>query len=601
MKRVRFRLSFKIGIAVVFAIAIIGIVLSFVISNQYRDIYIANETAIKHRNGIMTGEFVRYVFSNEEKTIPKEYDESFVYLLDHPEEAKTLAQEKIGEDGSLVKLFSDIDTRNVEDYSKLYNDLEKYPSPEYDDVRLALAILNSQSLKGVLQQKIDKDAKYEFRRYDNTGHYGGWILENSDEFGYSGGSSYNIISGESDLDELPGLKQALEEKDFEGLYSDSYVEDSDGNYYMDVYTPVFISDDYVYVFVSIKDWTSMFRSIDESVFTLVSGMVIMLSILLVIIIVLMHQIVTKKTARIRRAIIAYEDNGDVEAFNNSIKKTARGTDEINLLASELRDMAKSIDENIQERSKIAAETERQKTEMDIAASIQRGNLLSDFKAVTAGSGIELFASMTPLKEVGGDYYGCVRPDDDHIAFLIADVSDKGIPAAMFMMNSKGLIERELMDGKSPAEVLNFVNNTVAEGNDADMFVTVWLCLMTVSTGECQIVNAGHENPVIKKPNSDWQAVEYRHFLPIGAMPGLVFEEHTRKLEHGDIVFVYTDGVTDSTDPSGNHFGEDRLLRALNNISSEEPEEIIGGITKQLEEYMEGMEQFDDITMLCFRY
>ena len=237
----------------------------------------------------------------------------------------------------------------------------------------------------------------------------------------------------------------------------------------------------------------------------------------------------------------------------------------------------------------------------MAASIQTSQLPSVFPPYPDRKEFELYASMDPAREVGGDFYDFFLIDDDHLCLVMADVSGKGIPAALFMMVSKILIKTRILNGESPGQALANVNNQLMEGNAAEMFVTVWLAVLTISTGKGIAANAGHEHPVLRHAGEDYQLVEYKHSPAIAAMEDMVFKEHEFEMHPGDSLFVYTDGVPEASDKDNVLFGSERLLKALNSSPDSGAEETIAGVSRAIADFVGDAEQFDDITMLCLRY
>ena len=192
-------------------------------------------------------------------------------------------------------------------------------------------------------------------------------------------------------------------------------------------------------------------------------------------------------------------------------------------------------------------------------------------------------------------------DDDHLAFVMADVSGKGVPAALLMMVSRVLIKSGLQNGKDPAETLRSVNNQLCESNDADFFVTVWLAVLEISTGKAIAANAGHEHPALRRAGGAYELQLYRHSMPVGTIRDLRFRQHDFQLNPGDSFFVYTDGVPEATNGEKELYGTGRMLEALNRDPDAQPEEVLARITQDINRFVDGAEQFDDITMLCFRY
>ena len=214
---------------------------------------------------------------------------------------------------------------------------------------------------------------------------------------------------------------------------------------------------------------------------------------------------------------------------------------------------------------------------------------------------DLYASMDPAKEVGGDFYDFFLVDDDHIALVMADVSGKGVPAALFMVIAKTLIKNRAQLGESPAEILKNVNEQLCEGNEAELFVTVWLAVIEISTGRGLAANAGHEHPVIRRADGKYELVTYRHSPAVAAMEGTKFREHPFEMYPGDRLFVYTDGVPEATNAENELFGAERMLAALNRDPDASPEELLHTVRKEIDAFVGDAPQFDDITMMSFCY
>ncbi len=248
-------------------------------------------------------------------------------------------------------------------------------------------------------------------------------------------------------------------------------------------------------------------------------------------------------------------------------------------------------------SKLAA-TE---TELNMATEIQMSMLPLTFPAFPDRSEFDIYASMDPAKEVGGDFYDFFLIDDDHLATVIADVSGKGVPAALFMMSSKILLNDHATIGGSPAEILERVNKLVYANNKAHMFVTVWLGILEISTGKLTSASAGHEYPMINV-NGKYELLKDKHGLAIGAMPNSKYKDTEITLNKGDSVFVYTDGVAEATDANNKLFGTDRTLEALNAIQAGvSQKEILAGVRSAVDAFVKEAPQFDDLTMLGLKY
>ncbi len=246
------------------------------------------------------------------------------------------------------------------------------------------------------------------------------------------------------------------------------------------------------------------------------------------------------------------------------------------------------------------ERERIGTELHMANRIQASMLPHEFPPFPDRKEFDIYASMDPAKEVGGDFYDFFLIDEDHLCLVIADVSGKGIPAALFMMISKVILQSCAMLGQSTAEILRKTNDALCSGNQVEMFVTVWLGILEISTGKITAANAGHEYPALMK-DGRFSLLKDKHGFVIGGMDGVRYKEYEIQLEPGDKLFVYTDGVPEATDASEAMFGTDRMLEALNEAPDAPPQEILKNVRSATDRFVKDAEQFDDLTMLCIEY
>ena len=284
-----------------------------------------------------------------------------------------------------------------------------------------------------------------------------------------------------------------------------------------------------------------------------------------------------------------------------LTESIRNSDEIGLLADSIDRMEDQIVSYVENLTRITAEKERLGTELDIARRIQETMLPLVFPPFPERKDFEIYATMNPAREVGGDFYDFFLVDSDHLGLVIADVSGKGIPAAMFMTITKKLIKERIMLGESPAEAFYNVNNQLCDGNETDMFVTVWLAVLNLSTGKGIAANAGHEHPAVCRAGENYKLSLYRHSLALAVMPGVSFREHSFELQPGDSIFVYTDGVPEATDSANNLFGTGRMLEALNLDPSSPPEKLLQTVAQSIDSFVGDAPQFDDITMLSLHY
>ena len=276
-------------------------------------------------------------------------------------------------------------------------------------------------------------------------------------------------------------------------------------------------------------------------------------------------------------------------------------DEIENLALIMADMESGLAEYETQLTAVTAEKERVGAELALATRIQADMLPNIFPAFPERREFDIYASMVPAKEVGGDFYDFFLVDDDHLALVMADVSGKGVPAALFMMMTKIMLQNQAMNGKSPKDVLKAVNDQICRNNREEMFVTVWLGILELSTGKLTAANAGHEKPILKAPGSVFDLVDDKHGFVIGGMEGIRYKEYTLDLEPGSMLFLYTDGVPEATNTDNELFGTMRMLTALNDDKDASPPQILGNMTKSIQTFVADAPQFDDLTMLCLQY
>ena len=251
-----------------------------------------------------------------------------------------------------------------------------------------------------------------------------------------------------------------------------------------------------------------------------------------------------------------------------------------------------------ERSKALAATQ---TELRTATQIQESMLPNIFPPFPDRCELDIYASMDPAREVGGDFYDFFFVDDDHLCLAIADVSGKGVPAALFMMASKILLANNAKAGKSPAQILTDTNASICANNREEMFVTVWLGVLELSTGKLRAANAGHEYPAIRRAGGSFELFKDKHGLVVGAMDCVRYKEYELQLQPGDKLFVYTDGVPEATDAENAMFGTERMLAALNGDADRTPQALLAAVRRAVDGFVQGAEQFDDLTMLCGEY
>lgn len=251
-----------------------------------------------------------------------------------------------------------------------------------------------------------------------------------------------------------------------------------------------------------------------------------------------------------------------------------------------------------DRSNSIAMTER---DLSLATRIQADMLPNVFPAFPERKEFDVYASMNPAKEVGGDFYDFFFLDDRHLGIVMADVSGKGVPAALFMMISMTLIKNNALSGKSPAKVLEDTNNQICANNKEEMFVTAWFGILDIVSGDLVAANAGHEFPMLKPAHGKFEVYKDKHGLVIGGMKDMKYTEYEMHLDPGSMLFLYTDGVPEATNSQNELFGIERTVEVLNEDPERQPEEVLKAVNDRVFDFVGKAPQFDDLTMLCIRY
>ena len=279
----------------------------------------------------------------------------------------------------------------------------------------------------------------------------------------------------------------------------------------------------------------------------------------------------------------------------------KSNDEIGDLYHEIQEMQSRIVDYTGRMTTYAAEQSRIGTELELANRIQMSILPEVGPEIKDRKEFLLRASMTPAKEVGGDFYNFFLIDKDHLGLVMADVSGKGVPAALFMMASMILLKDLAVPGRKPSEILTQANNDICRNNKAKMFVTVWLGILEISTGLMTCASAGHEFPAVRGEDKTFRLFKDPHGFVLGGMEDMKYKDYELKLSPGDALFVYTDGVPEANDAAGAFFGTDRMEEALNLAQPGHPKDILMKVRESVETFAGGAEQFDDMTMMCLEY
>ena len=397
------------------------------------------------------------------------------------------------------------------------------------------------------------------------------------------------------VEDIDGLKEAIDEKADKTVF-EKEVRGSEATYVG--YQPFYDSNGKcLFIVVAEYDWSSVYSALmDKDLRSFIINMTIGLVITAGLILICLYFVAVRPLKKVGAAVDTYmesKNSGDVEDSLEHLNSR----NEIGVLANNIKDMTKEIDKYTADNIALATEKAKVKTELDMANAIQTQSLIKEFPKSEV---FDVFASMKPAKEVGGDFFDVFDVDENRVAFVIADVSGKGMPAALMMMASMTSIRNYTMSGDNPADILKNVNEQMVSRDVADMFVTAWIGILDKKTGILYEGNAGHEYPALKTEGR-FELIKERHSPVLGAMPGIKFREKETQLKKGDAIFVYTDGVPEATNSDVKMFGVERMIEALNKKPDASPARLLDTVKSAVDEFVGDAEQFDDLTMLCIRY
>ncbi len=357
-----------------------------------------------------------------------------------------------------------------------------------------------------------------------------------------------------------------------------------------------------------------FILVDVTIGSIIKSMTSYVLQIAVVILVLTAVITMILTRRMRKSVIepvnaiadaakeyVNDKRGGITDKDHFQTLNIRTGDEIENLSLVMADMERDLSDIEPDLTEATAKNERISTELSLATKLQAAFIPHDFPPFPGRNEFGLYAFMRPAKEVGGDFYDYFLIDDDHLCLVMADVSGKGIPGALFMMVSKIIISSCAMLGRSAGEILTKTNEAICSNNPESMFVTAWLGILEISTGKLTAANAGHEYPVLKSPDGNFELLKDKHGFVVGGMDGMKYTEYEIDLKPGSKLFLYTDGVPEAMDVDGKMFGIERMLDVINRYKDSDPEKILSSVRDAVDEYAGEADQFDDLTMLCFEY
>ncbi len=425
--------------------------------------------------------------------------------------------------------------------------------------------------------------------------------------GEKGHYSFSIRPDGTELPEMEYVEGVSTDEDWS-----AYIEESaDSAYYEAYYAPINLLG-WSYLFVAdgntLNDqmnsivnefYDKVYNHIEQDRMSMVISLCIGIGTFVAVLLI-MGALSKRETRRITEPIVALTKKiGAVNGDNLEFEWHMEADNETTSLAESFGVMTERIRTYIRDLTTVTAEKERIGAELDVATKIQSDMLPLNFPD---REDFRLYASMRPAKEVGGDFYDFFFVDDDHLALVIADVSGKGVPAALFMVIAKTLIKNSAMNGMTePKEVFSIVNNILCDGNEEMLFVTAWMGILTLSTGEMVCANAGHEYPIIRRAGGSFERFEDEHDVALAVVEDVQYRQYSVTLAAGDMLYLYTDGFPEAMDEDNEQFTEERLLNALNEESFEDPKALDDLVRQRVDEFTGEASQFDDMTSLVIRY
>ena len=435
--------------------------------------------------------------------------------------------------------------------------------------------------------------------YDEKAHYASMyvavleVVQNrhvgEDGFLIVADSKWNIISDRYNNDAQPITILTAMTRDFASI--DKAVMFDEGIYIGGKFQRCFCMYDETEGFriLAVYPYSEAMASRDVSLKVMTAMQILIFGALFILIFYLVRKLVVRNIHKINESLSAITDgNLDTVVDVRSHLEFDSLSNDINATVDTLKRYIKEAEERID-------------AELAFAKAIQHSALPAVHPLYDNRKEFDIFASMHTAKEVGGDFYDFYFIDEDHLAFLIADVSGKGIPAAMFMMRSKTIIKSYAESGMSVEEVFTLANEKLCEGNDAGMFVTAWMGILNIRNGKVLFANAGHNHPLVKHSDGTFEYLKSRAGFVLAGMEGVRYRKNELVLEPGDAIYLYTDGVTEATDLNEELYGEDRLHSILEKYKDETMEVICSEIKKDVDLFAGEAPQFDDITMLALKF
>ena len=425
---------------------------------------------------------------------------------------------------------------------------------------------------------------------------------------YTLGTTVSVAENQEQMNVMRNAVERAREGRSEETTSEQAAELAMAGDYVDHYSYLGMLGDKAVLVGLTYDFSDLRADIRKQTWKGVGFAVLYELLLLQLFVWFLHLFGVRPLKKILGNIRLYTETKDSETINENLSEILSGKgafalrkNEIGELAEDVGTLAREIDDYTAQIEQATAASERIGTELALAARIQ-GSMLPEVVSPYADHPMfELDALMKPAREVGGDFYDFFMVDDDHLAMVMADVSGKGVPAALFMMASRIQVHNMTLMEKEPAAALMAVNREISRSNPEQMFVTVWLGILELSTGILTAANAGHEYPAIKAAGGKFELLKDKHGFVIGGFEEAKYQSYQLQLQPGARIFVYTDGVAEATSADTELFGTARMIDALNEVADASAKEIIAKVQSAVDAFTGEAEQFDDLTMLCLEY
>ena len=460
----------------------------------------------------------------------------------------------------------------------------------YNAVEKKLKNIQSDNRAGADEKRDEAmiDYFYVVAKTDNGMMYI-WNTNESEDY------QFGDVKEFAEADKYVFEKEFKENPEEELMFSRTATQE----YYVSAHSPIFNTDGKVVALVGAQmQVQGVSKLVTQYIPMVVAILLVIIAAGAAVMFMSLRKLIIKPISRLNEAakqmvsFIARGERHPVEIHSE---------DEIEELADSFNTMSDEMIAYIEQLAAASEEKQKMIAELNVANTIQTGALPQVIEAFRENPAFSIDASMTPARDVGGDFYDFFFIDENHLALVMADVSDKGIPAALFMMNTKVLINDRALMGGTPAEILQGVNKRLCAQNEADMFVTVWLGILDLSTGIITAANAGHDNPAVYRKGGNFGILENKRGFVLGGMESAKYKDFEIRLQPGDKLFLYTDGVPEATREDKKMFGEDGMLATLNAHKADAPGQLLQAVKDDIARFMGDSPQFDDLTMLCIEY